>query len=61
MRKFVPIETPLVTIDSVGFSVMSNCDIAKQSEIPINNREIYYYLSNKPFPYGVLDLRLGRY
>ncbi|VWU53142.1 DNA-directed RNA polymerase 3 largest subunit, partial [Hepatocystis sp. ex Piliocolobus tephrosceles] len=46
-------------IKSINFGIMSKEDIIKYSEVKIINREMYKNNSTNPYPYGVLDLRLG--
>ncbi|CAD2101559.1 DNA-directed RNA polymerase III subunit RPC1, putative [Plasmodium vinckei brucechwatti] len=47
-------------IKSINFGIMSKEDIIRYSEVKILNREMYKNNSNGvPYPYGVLDLRLG--
>ncbi|SOV81928.1 DNA-directed RNA polymerase 3 largest subunit [Plasmodium reichenowi] len=46
-------------IKSIRFGIMSKEDIIKYSEVKIMNREMYKNNSGIPYPYGVLDLKLG--
>ncbi|ETB62832.1 hypothetical protein, variant [Plasmodium yoelii 17X] len=47
-------------IKSINFGIMGKEDIIRYSEVKILNREMYKNNSNGvPYPYGVLDLRLG--
>ncbi|CRG95015.1 DNA-directed RNA polymerase 3 largest subunit, putative [Plasmodium gallinaceum] len=46
-------------IKSIKFGIMSKEEIIKYSEVKILNREMYKNNSGIPYPYGVLDLKLG--
>ncbi|SCO93759.1 DNA-directed RNA polymerase III subunit RPC1, putative [Plasmodium malariae] len=46
-------------IKSIHFGIMSKEEIIKYSEVKIMNREMYKSNSGIPYPYGVLDLKLG--
>ncbi|BAM41903.1 DNA-directed RNA polymerase III largest subunit RPC1 [Theileria orientalis strain Shintoku] len=58
-KEYVKPTVTKYTIEGVQFDIMGSTEISRAAEIEIKNRDLYYYLTNKPYPYGVLDSRLG--